>query len=67
MQAMIKDHEEDVSEFRRESKGAKDPDVREFASKTLPTLEEHLRMAKDIGTQLGIVTKNGTGATAWKQ
>ena len=67
MQALIKDHEEDVSEFRRESQSAKDPDVRQFASKTLPTLEEHLRMAKDIGAQLGIVTKNGTGATARKQ
>ena len=71
MREMIRDHEEDVAEFRRESQSAKDPDVRQFASKTLPTLEEHLPQAQDIGTQLGIVTKNSGknsgGATARKQ
>jgi putative membrane protein len=47
MQAMVRDHNMDVADFRKESKMAKDPDVRSFASMTLPTLEEHLRMAKD--------------------
>jgi putative membrane protein len=51
MQAMIKDHEEDVAEFRRESQSAKDPDIREFTSKTLPTLEEHLRLARNTGSE----------------
>jgi putative membrane protein len=51
MQAMIKDHEEDVAEFRRESQSVKDPDIREFTSKTLPTLEEHLRLARNTGSE----------------
>lgn len=51
MQAMIKDHEEDVAEFRRESQSAKDPDIRQFTSKTLPTLEEHLRLARNTGSE----------------
>jgi putative membrane protein len=50
MRAMIEDHQEDVSEFRQESQSAKDPDVRQFASKTLPTLEEHLRIAQNTSS-----------------
>jgi len=38
-------------EFRRESQSAQDPDARQFASKALPTLEEHLRMAQDTSSQ----------------
>jgi putative membrane protein len=56
MRAMIKDHVEDVAEFRKESKAAHDPDVRSFASGTLPTLEDHLRMAKQVGSQVGVAS-----------
>lgn len=48
MKDMVTDHTKDVSEFRMESKDAKDPDVKSFASQTLPTLEEHLKQAKSI-------------------
>jgi putative membrane protein len=47
MQDMVKDHEEDVAEFQREANSGADPDVKNFASKTLPTLQEHLKMAQD--------------------
>jgi putative membrane protein len=43
---MVKDHTKDVNEFRRESQSAKNPDVKAFAAQTLPTLEDHLSMAK---------------------
>jgi len=56
MQAMVQDHEKDVAKFRQESKSARDPDVKDFASTTLPTLEDHLRMAKDITGQSGRAT-----------
>jgi putative membrane protein len=52
MEAMVKDHKKDVSEFRRQSKSAKDADVRNFAAKTLPTLEEHLKLAQDVQKSL---------------
>jgi putative membrane protein len=67
MRAMIEDHQEDVAEFRQVAQSAKDPDVRQFASKTLPTLEEHLRMAKNTASQVGAMSTTGNGATAQKQ
>jgi putative membrane protein len=51
--AMVKDHQEDVAEFRKVSKTSKDPDIKTFATKTLPTLEHHLQMAEDAQKQLG--------------
>ena len=34
--------------FRTESKSGKDPEVKAWAGKTLPTLEEHLKMVQDL-------------------
>lgn len=48
MNDMVKDHTQDVSEFKKESTSAKDSDVKSFASQTLPTLEEHLKQAQNI-------------------
>jgi len=47
MYDMVKDHETDVKEFEKASKSAKDADLKAWATKTLPTLQEHLKMAKD--------------------
>jgi len=49
--AMVADHKEDVAEFERASKSS-DPDVKAFAVKTLPTLREHLKMAKQLQSSL---------------
>jgi putative membrane protein len=46
MKAMVSDHEKDVKEFQSEAQSAKDPDLKSFAQNTLPTLEEHLKLAK---------------------
>jgi putative membrane protein len=53
MKAMVSDHVKDVNEFRMESKSGKDPDVKAWAAKTLPTLEEHLKMARDASGAVG--------------
>jgi len=45
---MIKDHEKDIAEFKRASTEAKDPNIKAFATKTLPTLQQHLEMAKKL-------------------
>jgi putative membrane protein len=45
---MLKDHEKDVSEFEKQSTKGTDPDVKAFASSTLPTLQEHLTMARAL-------------------
>ncbi len=49
---MVKDHKKDVADFRREAKGAKDPDLKAWVGKTLPTLEEHLKQAQDMQAQV---------------
>jgi putative membrane protein len=46
MKHMVSDHNKDVKEFKSESKSAKDADVKSFAASTLPTLEQHLDLAK---------------------
>jgi putative membrane protein len=46
MKHMVSDHKKDVSDFRKEAKSGKDTEVKNFASTTLPTLEQHLQMAQ---------------------
>ena len=46
MDAMVKDHKETVALFRTQSNSGKDSDLKGFAAKTLPHLEEHLKMAQ---------------------
>lgn len=48
---MVKDHEKDVAAFKRESQQAKDPDLKAWVTKTLPTLEDHLQVIKQIESQ----------------
>ena len=48
MSAMLQDHRKDIAEFHAEAARGQDPDVKAFAAKTLPTLEEHLRLAKQL-------------------
>jgi putative membrane protein len=52
MNDMIEDHTKDVADFRKEASEAGDPDVKAFAAKTLPTLEEHLALAKSINSKV---------------
>ena len=37
-----------VNAFRMESKSGKDPEIKEWAAKTLPTIEDHLKQAQEI-------------------
>jgi len=48
MSDMLKDHEQDVAAFRHQAKNGQNAAIKDFASRTLPTLEHHLQMAKDI-------------------
>jgi putative membrane protein len=48
VQEMLKDHQKDVAAFRAESKSGKDPEVKAWADKTLPILEDHLKMVQDL-------------------
>ena len=52
--AMVKDHRTDVKEFQNAAQNATDPDLKSFAQKTLPTLQEHLRLAEDMQRNIGV-------------
>ena len=56
MQAMVAGHREVANLFRTESMSGKDPDVKAWAAKTLPTVEEHLKMAQETSKALGSTT-----------
>ena len=43
---MVKDHEKVIAKFKKESEKGEDPDLKSWATKTLPTLEHHLEMSK---------------------
>jgi putative membrane protein len=46
MDHMVADHKKDIAAFEKEAKSGKDPEVKAFAAKTLPTLKEHLQLAQ---------------------
>ena len=50
MKDMVSDHKADIAEFQKEADHGTDPDLKAFAAKTLPTLQEHLRLAEDAET-----------------
>lgn len=52
MQYMVDDHKEDTEEFKHEANSGSDPQVKAFAAKTLPTPEEHLKMAEKTDRNL---------------
>jgi putative membrane protein len=52
MKEMVKDHDKDVKAFRKEADAGKDADVKAWASKTLPTLQEHQQQAKQVAASV---------------
>jgi len=56
---MVADHQADVAAFRKEANTGKNDSLNGFASETLPTLEDHLKDAKEMMKTVG-------GATASK-
>ena len=68
MAAMVADHDKDVAAFQRASKTARDADLKAWAGKTLPTLQEHQKMAKDINAKVrGAATPPATKTPADKK
>lgn len=48
----VKDHQADVNEFQMEARNGSNQDLKSFAGATLPTLEEHLRLARETNKSL---------------
>jgi putative membrane protein len=54
MTDMLKDHEKDVAMFEKEANSGKDADVKAWATSTLPTLRDHLQLARDTAPKVGV-------------
>ena len=53
MQDMVMDHKKDIAEFKHEASAGNDQGVKDWASKTLPTLESHLQQAEKVAPSVG--------------
>lgn len=53
VEAMVKDHQQAVKAFQRESNNGKDEQLKGFASETLPTIQGHLEKIKGIQSKMG--------------
>lgn len=68
MNDMVTDHETDIAQFQQEASQGRDAAVRAWAQQTLPTLQEHLRLARTVDSQVaqlvpGAVAASPTTAT----
>jgi putative membrane protein len=52
MQDMLTDHRADINEFKHEDEHGTNAALRAYASRTLPTLEEHLRLAESAQAKI---------------
>jgi putative membrane protein len=66
-QHAVEAHTKAVKKFKTAASTAQDADVKAFAQKTLPTLEEHLTAAKQLSTGNPTVTPTGRTAEEIKQ
>lgn len=62
MRMMVSDHRKTVADFQQAARSAQDPDVKAFASRTLPTLQAHLEQAQRVHD--GLSGRTGGAASA---
>jgi putative membrane protein len=49
---MVEDHNKAVKLFQQEERSGHNTELKQFAQKTLPTLEEHQKMAVELSRKL---------------
>jgi putative membrane protein len=59
MNAMIRQHENDLATFQRMSSSAQSSDVRQLASTGLSTIQQHLLLARQVGSRVGVSSTAG--------
>lgn len=57
VKTMVEVHEKDVAAFAAFAKNATDADVKAFAAATLPTLQHHLQMVREIAKRMNVPVK----------
>ena len=50
---MVKDHNKDIAAFQTQAKNGVDADLKNFANKTLPVLQKHLKAVQDLQGKMG--------------
>jgi putative membrane protein len=50
--AMVEDHQKDIQKFERATRNVSNQDLKQWASNTLPVLQEHLQQARQIQQEL---------------
>jgi putative membrane protein len=61
MEAQIKDHSNDVDKFSKEKASTQNQRIRQFASETIPILQQHLALARAVNAQIGNQTIGNAG------
>lgn len=51
--AMVDGHRQAVTAFRTEARTGKDADIKAWSEKTLPTIEDHLKVAQSLNKAVG--------------
>ena len=57
MEAMVDDHKEDIEKFQTQADKGKDPELKKFASESLPILKKHLELAQSTEKQIKTESK----------
>jgi putative membrane protein len=60
MKMMVEDHTKDVGAFEKQSARGDDADLKAWAAAKLPTLREHLQLARDTNAKVNGKTTTGT-------
>jgi putative membrane protein len=60
----VKDHQKDIKDFEKASGKVKDPELKAWIDKTLPTLRQHLAMAQKLQQGGGAAAMGNRGASA---
>jgi putative membrane protein len=66
MDEMLQDHKKDVSAFQKQSASGSDPEIKAWAAKTLPVLQEHLQLVERTHADVAGTTgtkRSSTGNT----
>jgi putative membrane protein len=61
MAHMVTAHQQAVALFQKETSGGKDPEAKAWAAKILPTLQEHLKMARGLNAKVAGSGKTSAG------
>jgi putative membrane protein len=59
MAEVIRHHEQDLAAFQRMAASAGSPEVRQLANDGVPTIREHLALAQQVGSRVGVSTTAG--------